>query len=778
MDSTYFTAQALYQFSARALGMAGPSPHRREIASSSSEVSDSQAMDIEPAGNPTGVSLTFSSTSMSMQASAMAPMPNIVLPTIPGGFSFSSPAPNTPPPHMYPINIPSSPSSFHDVPQSSRGASESSAKVRRTEMPSLRVQGLKRRLRATEAKLLAASQKHQRDRQRLAIETAHKASTMQYAQDLAAWEQRAQSYEQQLRAQESRLLAVTAENAAITKELREALHMRGEQLASLQRSLHGKDVEMSHVQVQCQELIAKFEAVQLELRKEKDTAGMFQAELGRERESAAVEREREMLALEERMTRTIQATYPAPPRASEPAPLESETTSLRQASNPPNIPAPSLPAQHRPSALARQSSTAPAFTVPRSSTPSAASVSRQRPPPIPSDESSESSDPPEHLSGTPDDFDFEDIPERQPSTLPPDRVPRLAVPRHAQAKVVAKVVAAEKAAIGARSEDRKEHLKQVRAVFGEFLGAPEDEDFVSGHTPASRDVVEAYLNGAGLGPDRNDLCFTDLKPYNNAWNCAVASELGDILFTRQSSGKWRRADGTQVATASQPYWADAVLEKFKRQATSWRDAMGRVVANGLTGVPRKESRAETNTRRLQQGEEQAKVARQRERRAKRWDRRKAICKAAINFATTTFDENQWKKFLQIIDTLGKEGMSSDESDEDVTHLPCYRVSILPWRREFDAIMDKIDAERLNPKSGYSKRGSRPTPRHRQDKALEGADDIRVSRREAVSGLPSAFYDAQWLKGLSNDYVERVLSVSEEVADWVVEIANLYGTSST
>lgn len=56
MDSTYFTAQALYQFGARALGMGrGQLPQRGEITSGSSEADslDPSAMDIEPS-QPTG----------------------------------------------------------------------------------------------------------------------------------------------------------------------------------------------------------------------------------------------------------------------------------------------------------------------------------------------------------------------------------------------------------------------------------------------------------------------------------------------------------------------------------------------------------------------------------------------------------------------------------------------------------------------------------------------------------------------------------------------------
>ena len=67
---------------------------------------------------------------------------------------------------------------------------------------------------------------------------------------------------------------------------------------------------------------------------------------------------------------------------------------------------------------------------------------------------------------------------------------------------------------------------------------PEDKDFVCSHTPASQEAVEAYLNGAGFGPNQNNLCFSDLKPYNNTLNCAVASELEAILFKQQRSRKW------------------------------------------------------------------------------------------------------------------------------------------------------------------------------------------------------------------------------------------------
>ena len=56
MDSSYFTAQAIYQFGARALGMGDSSAQRRDITSGSceaarAEATNPSAMDVEPAGS-------------------------------------------------------------------------------------------------------------------------------------------------------------------------------------------------------------------------------------------------------------------------------------------------------------------------------------------------------------------------------------------------------------------------------------------------------------------------------------------------------------------------------------------------------------------------------------------------------------------------------------------------------------------------------------------------------------------------------------------------------
>lgn len=172
-----------------------------------------------------------------------------------------------------------------------------------------------------------------------------------------------------------------------------------------------------------------------------------------------------------------------------------------------------------------------------------------------------------------------------------------------------------------KSDDRKVHLSQVRRIFSDFFQAPEDEDFYSVHTAASREVVDSYLDGNGPGPDTADLHFMDHEPYNNAWNRAVSAHLAQVLWNRQHTERWATTRGAIVAVASEAYWEDAVLSKFKRVRKGWIKARCQVIEDPTTGRARLESRQEADTRRLNGTEEARIIGRQRERRYKvsrRW----------------------------------------------------------------------------------------------------------------------------------------------------------------
>jgi hypothetical protein len=97
----------------------------------------------------------------------------------------------------------------------------------------------------------------------------------------------------------------------------------------------------------------------------------------------------------------------------------------------------------------------------------------------------------------------------------------------------------------------------------------------------------------------------------------------------------------------------------------------------------------------------------------------------------------WKWLKTVVETLGHEGMSSDESepeedDMDIT----YRVKLTPWRRVIDKELTIIDSARKF-SSGFARSGAKPVRRIRDHKLL--------STRPPVKGLPRSFYDDWWIQ---------------------------------
>jgi hypothetical protein len=138
------------------------------------------------------------------------------------------------------------------------------------------------------------------------------------------------------------------------------------------------------------------------------------------------------------------------------------------------------------------------------------------------------------------------------------------------------------------------------------------------------------------------------------------------------------------------------------------------------------------------------------------------------------------RILTIINTLTKEGVSSDESDvEEGTNRPIYRVRVLLWRRDFDWILDAVDKVRFDPSNDFNQKGALPRPRVRQDRQLarnhgihQMAASIKLGTRRPVPTLPLVYYDNEWYDSQSAEYVEHVLSVSKEAFEWVRMMADL------
>jgi hypothetical protein len=119
-------------------------------------------------------------------------------------------------------------------------------------------------------------------------------------------------------------------------------------------------------------------------------------------------------------------------------------------------------------------------------------------------------------------------------------------------------------------------------------------------------------------------------------------------------------------------------------------------------------------------------------------RRIRTLKSKIEKGETPDKSVVWKWLHDMIETLGCDGMSSEESSVEDEINMVYKVKAMPWRRDIDEELKIIDSERIRDPSIFGRQGSRPAKRHRAVQDL-------VSKCEPVEGLPRAFYDDDWFE---------------------------------
>jgi hypothetical protein len=120
------------------------------------------------------------------------------------------------------------------------------------------------------------------------------------------------------------------------------------------------------------------------------------------------------------------------------------------------------------------------------------------------------------------------------------------------------------------------------------------------------------------------------------------------------------------------------------------------------------------------------------------------------------DVPHWKWLRNVIENLGEDGMSSEESDHGATEMT-YRPTKMEWRRKIDHELQLIDNEYRRLRITQPQRGAIPAIRERGSGV--------VSSRGPVTGLSMAFYDETWLLSKSDEYISRTLKVSGDTFKW-------------
>lgn len=129
-----------------------------------------------------------------------------------------------------------------------------------------------------------------------------------------------------------------------------------------------------------------------------------------------------------------------------------------------------------------------------------------------------------------------------------------------------------------------------------------------------------------------------------------------------------------------------------------------------------------------------------------------LLEGIVAIKRTQHDANieSWKWIKRIINQLGHDGMSSDDSncEQETLIIKTLQTRRMPWRRDLTRIIELLDHERRLDKSVFQLQGSLPVPRTRNLQAL-------ASSRPMVFELPLAFYDKQWYASLTEEQREEL-----------------------
>ncbi|KAG2737149.1 hypothetical protein P692DRAFT_20674337, partial [Suillus brevipes Sb2] len=134
-----------------------------------------------------------------------------------------------------------------------------------------------------------------------------------------------------------------------------------------------------------------------------------------------------------------------------------------------------------------------------------------------------------------------------------------------------------------------------------------------------------------------------------------------------------------------------ITNKFDQCRKCWRRARPHISSNGTH-----ETMQQVGDRLVDYTNERLRMARVLSRRTTKFETRQKVTSALLSDRKATGKEDLpvWAYLNSIVETLGKDGMSSDESETEDCELPVFRLKTMPWRANFGQEMQIIDEQRL------------------------------------------------------------------------------------
>ncbi|KAG2138745.1 hypothetical protein BD769DRAFT_1663473 [Suillus cothurnatus] len=234
-------------------------------------------------------------------------------------------------------------------------------------------------------------------------------------------------------------------------------------------------------------------------------------------------------------------------------------------------------------------------------------------------------------------------------------------------------------------------------------------------------TVSLFIGSIGPGPDPLVLQWDMTATHKSDWNQKVIDHLCSLYMTMQESNRW-------TGRSQQSIRCDITL-KFDQCRKCWRKARPQVASDGTH-----KTMQQVGDHLVDHMNERLQIARVLSRRTTKFETCWKVTSALLSDqkASQKDDLPVWEYLNSIVETLDKDGMSSDESETKDYRLPVFRLKTMPWRADFSHELKIIDEQRLAGAAVFTPRGSKPA------KHLHNAK--RESVRPAVAGLPRSFYN--------------------------------------
>ncbi|KJA13546.1 hypothetical protein HYPSUDRAFT_59840 [Hypholoma sublateritium FD-334 SS-4] len=317
-------------------------------------------------------------------------------------------------------------------------------------------------------------------------------------------------------------------------------------------------------------------------------------------------------------------------------------------------------------------------------------------------------------------------------------------------------VSSQRAAISAERKTHSQPVKTriskiIRNVIQDAFKIDKYDDFCM-HVPATVERILLFNKSGEQCPDPRDLHIDMQGMISSTWNKAVIQILLALVNAELDKEDW-------LPACSDTFLRDKIQKVIEKGRALWHQTESKVAEDGKV-----ETVQQVEDRIIREKAASDARARAYARRSNKFATRCKIVdyviERKIEAGGAEEDIALWKWLRLLLEKLGKEGMSSEESEvEEGSARAVYYVKKMPWRKT-DATKHVrfIDKQRDSANGMYARKGNQPVPR------IVAGDRGGLSRRPAPPGRPRTLYEEEWLKKQHPSNLTE-LQVSNEKFVW-------------